>query len=290
MKISKKQNQAENLKLLVAQATLYRKAKTLQSVRTIGSIGLAAVSPFMLLLLPSTKSLMASIGGIWLLVSKLVFETVEKKRSKEAAIIQEEFDTNIFGLPWNEYIVANKISPEIIAALSRNSKLDQSVFMNWYPNTDIISYPGNIFFCQRANLVWDWRLRKKYSNFVAGTTVGIFVVGIIISLITQQTLLDYLLAILLPSLSALLKGVEISHKHKEIAEKKEQLSEKALTLLKDFQQREGAISKKTCRQFQDIIFLQRYGCPIIPDWWYRMHKNEFQIDTNETMECLCLDH
>jgi len=290
MNVSEKQNKTANLKLLVAQATLYRRAKTLQCLRTIGSIGLASISPFVLLLFPSMKSIMASVGGIWLLVSKLIIEVIEKKYSRDAAIIQEEFDTNIFEIPWNKFVVGNKIDPEIIATLNRKSKLDHSNFSNWYPDTGNIPYPGNVFFCQRTNLVWDWRLRKEFSNLIVGTTLLIFSVGIIIALITKQTLLDYLLAILLPSLSALLKGVEISRKHREIAQKKEQISKIALNLLKEFQKNQIIITENTCRLFQDVIFIQRYGCPIIPDWWYRKFKNDFQSDTIKALEYLTLNH
>ena len=85
MSIFERQNSPANLQLLAAQRHLYAQAKKLQHWRMIGTVGIAAVAPLALLLVPGSKPFMAVIGGLWLLVSRLVFEGFESKKVKQAA-------------------------------------------------------------------------------------------------------------------------------------------------------------------------------------------------------------
>ena len=130
MSIYIKQNSPENIKLLAAQRCLYQQAKTLQCWRTIGTVGLAAIAPFVMLVFPQSKMVMGMVGGLWLLVSKLIFEDIEAGKIKTAAKIQEQFDINLFDLPWNSAISGNKVEPEIINSLARTFKGDKTKLEN----------------------------------------------------------------------------------------------------------------------------------------------------------------
>ena len=228
---------------------------------------------------------MGVIGGLWLLVSKLIFEDIEAGKIKSAAKIQEQFDINLFDLPWNAQISGNKVEPEIINSLARSFKGDKTKLENWYADAGNIPYPGDVILCQRASLVWDWRLRKHFAWGIGGITVFLFIFGIGLALITKQTLFDYFLALFLPSLSALLKGVEITRKHIMIANEKLNLEKRMLTTWSTFINNQDAVTKEQCRQIQDGIFILRSQGPLVPDKWYEWLKNKYQVD----MESAILD-
>jgi len=278
MSIYIKQNSPKNIKLLTAQRHLYQQAKTLQRWRTIGTVGLAAIAPFVMFVFPQSKTIMGMAGGLWLLISKLIFEDIEAGKIKTAAIIQEQFDTILFDLPWNSAISGNKVEPEIISSAARTIKGEKAELENWYSDTGNIPYPGDVILCQRAGLVWDWRLRQYYAWVIGAMTAFLFIFGIVLALITNQTVIDYFLALFLPSLSALLKGIEITRKHNKIAGEKLKLEKRILTIWTTFLNDQDSVTKEHCRQIQDGIFILRSQGPLVPDKWYEWLKNRYQID------------
>ena len=109
-------------------------------------------------------------------------------------------------------------------------------------------------------------------------TAFLFILGIVLALITNQTLLDYFLALFLPSLSALLKGIEITRKHIKIANEKLNLEKRILTTWSTFLNNQDVVTEEQCRQIQACIFILRSQGPLVPDKWYEWLKTKYQID------------
>jgi len=172
----------------------------MQHWRVAGTVGLAAAAPLIYYLIPNSRATLAVIGGVWLVVSRAILEGIEAKKVKQAATIQEQFDVDLFNLPWNQVLVGDRVSPELVSSAAASFKGDREKLKGWYADTGNIPYPLGVLLCQRANLVWDWRLRRQYAWIVSILTVFLFSLGIVLAIVTNLTLLDYLLALLIPSL------------------------------------------------------------------------------------------
>lgn len=286
MSIYELQNLDENLRLLAAQRQLYGEAKRLQQWREAGTIGLVAIAPLIYYLVPNSRTALALVGAAWLLVSRLLLENIEKEKVKQAATIQEQFDTGLFGLPWNKVLVGNKVSPELVNSAATSYEGDKQELKNWYPNTDDIPFPLNILLCQRANLVWDWRLRRRYASIVLTLTALIFFAGVAIGLATNSTLLTYLLAILIPSLAALTSGIEIVKTQFSIADEKYQLEKLVSVAWNEGLRDQKSVSKDLCRNIQDSIYVLRNKRHMVPDRVYRWLQDRYEIDMQSAVEGL----
>lgn len=278
MSILEFQNSSASLRLLASQRHLYTQAKHLQLWRVIGTIGLAAIAPLIYYLIPDSRAILAGIGGVWLLISRVVLEGIEAKRIKQAAKIQEQFDVELFKLPWNRVLVGNKLSPELISSADRGYTGDREKLKDWYADTGNVPYPLDVLLCQRANLVWDWRLRRHYACGISALTGLLFGLGVILAIATNLTLLDYLLALLIPSLAALLKGVEVARAHFKTAAEKEKI-EREISVLWEAGLRDPiSVSREQCRCIQDCIYVLRSKGPLVPDKWYTWLRDRYRVD------------
>jgi hypothetical protein len=198
LSVTENQNSPENLRLLAAQRHLYTQAKRLHLWCVAGTVGLAAIAPLIFLVWPGSKKVLAILGGIWTVTSRLVLEGIEAKKIKQAAAIQEQFDVGLFGLSWNRTLVGNKVKPELIHSAARDFHGNQEKLKNWYADPGNIPRPLSILLCQRTNLVWDWRLRRHCAWGISLATLALFGLGIILAVVTNQTIIDYILALTLP--------------------------------------------------------------------------------------------
>src|SRR5918993_4520706 len=131
--IAKQQNTDDSIRLLCAQSYLYSKAKQLRLWHTSVVLILAAGSVVFIFLPDNFKTVIAIIGATATFVGVLI-EQYETSKIKQAAKIQEEFDTNLFELPWNRILAGNKVDPENIRIADRKFNGDRERMYNWYPD------------------------------------------------------------------------------------------------------------------------------------------------------------
>ena len=139
-------------------------------------------------------------------------------------------------------------------------------------------YPLDVLLCQRSNLVWDWRLRRHYAWVVSILTVFLFGLGIALAILTNMTVLDYLLALLVPSLPALLNGIEVAKAHFNIAEEKERIEKRVSAFWRSGLSDPSSVTREQCRDVQDCIYILRNKRPLVPDRWYDWLRDRYQID------------
>jgi hypothetical protein len=207
-----------------------------------------------------------------------VLEGIEAKTIRRAAAIQEQFDVALFKLPWNGVLVGNMLSPELIISADNSLTGDRENLKGWYADTSNVAYPLDVLLCQRASLVWDWRLRRHYAWGIAILTTLLFGLGVILAVATNLALLDYLLVFLIPSLAALLKGIEVVRAHFRIAGEKERIERAISVLWEAGLQDATSVSREECRHIQDCIYVLRRKSPLVPDQWYAWLRDTYRVD------------
>jgi hypothetical protein len=283
--IALKQNQLVYYKILKAQRISYRRAKIIRFIKYSLTLLLIVIAPIVFILSPDGITKIGIVGAVWTLISFLV-GYIESWLVKRAATLQEIFDTELYDINWNDIFFGQKVIPheyvnDIISKYSE-SELEEE-FKNWYEGVEYIQSPLAILLCQRQNIVWDYKLRDIYAFIVLTFLVINFLAGLSIFALTGESVLNYLLGLLLPSLSANILGIEEVIGHLNISKRKKELEKKIAQLIINAQNDINTLTNKVLREIQDVIFNERLKAPLIPDFIYRKLKPKYSISSKITI-------
>ena len=282
LSLKKDQNSEECLDLLAAQRVLYREAKNLWKLYGVSVIVLSLVSLIITLLLPQYKANVAMGSFTLALLNIFIFKKSIEHKVQQAATIQEEFDTEVFGLNWNKHIVGKRVRKELICEKStRLSMSERAKLRDWYPDVGESEYPKSVLICQRTNLYWDFELRKKYGYLVIGITILIIFITFITMWILNKSFIDSFVSFIIPISSILFLGFETGIGNLKLAEKKEKYSGEIESII-------GlpGTSLEECRQIQDKIFIMRNSSSLVIESMYNWLKERFEENTRKTLKKL----
>ncbi len=271
------QNSIENLRLIAAQRQLYVKAKFVGNVRLIGSLMVAIAGMYISVNYSEARTGVTLFSAIWTIFVVFILKRMQKEKILNAAVLQEEFDTGLFGMAWNQILIGNKVAKEIMIEADRSFKGDRNKLKDWYPDVSQAPPPLDVLLCQRTNLLWDWRLRKKYVWALGLITT--LLLGFEIAFCLNKTVVDFLTQYFIPSLSLFILAYENIMAHVEIANKKERMEKTITALYEKCISGECSISlDRECRQVQDYIYSTRIRDAMIPDFWQNLFREQFQDD------------
>lgn len=275
--ITTEQNNANLIELLKAQRIAYSQCKKFQFFDVI-SILIAITFPLIALIKPDYQNPINAFGVLWT-VAYLLTELYRKSKTTQGATIQEQFDTELYGLSWNKILCKSKVNVDTIQELS--SKYKKNDLENWYSTEIDNSLPKEIaiILCQRINFSWEINQRKKFVGFLALITVVYYLIYIVIGF-TQNIGFFDLLILLSPSIPFLVFSIQ------NILSLKSHIKSKTETLtfidseLESYKIERSVPSTENLRQIQDTIFTERTVPEKVPDWFYRLNKttNEKFID------------
>jgi len=275
--IPTKQNAVHFIELLKAQRVAYSQCKTFQVFDIVG-LFIAILFPLLALKYPNSQNVINAFGVLWT-IAYLVTEVYRKNKTAQGAIIQEQFDTELYELEWNEILCKDKVSIDIIQQLSKKYKKND--LTNWYSLKISNSLPRQIavLLCQRINFSWEVTQRKAFVTFLTILVSIYYFIYIAIGFQNNIGFYD-LLVLLSPSISFLIYCVlNILSLQTHIKSKNETLKVIDKELDK-YRQNRSLPTTQTSRQIQDVIFNDRAVPEKIPDWYFRLNrnKNEHFID------------
>ena len=275
--ITTEQNNPNLIELLKAQRVAYSQCKKFHFFDVI-SILIAITFPLVAIIKPDYQNAINAFGVLWT-VSYLLTELYRKSKTTQGATIQEQFDTELYGINWNKLLCKNKVNVDTIQELS--SKYKGNDLQNWYSIKIDNSLPKEIaiILCQRINFSWEINQRKKFVSFLAIITIIYYLIYIIIGFAQNIGFFD-LLILLSPSIPFLVFSVQ------NILSLKSHINSKNETLnyidseLDKYKTSRSIPNLEQLRQIQDTIFTERTVPEKVPDWFYRLNKstNEKFID------------
>ena len=281
--IQQRQNEVKFIDYLKAQRVAYSQCKTYQVLDSVAII-MAISLPLIAIFNQELVNIFGAIGVLWT-IFYLIAENFRKTKATQGAKIQEQFDTELFDLPWNDILCKAKINRDSQKELS--NKYTGTDLEDWY-STEIDSHLPHelaVLLCQRINFSWELHLRKHFVRFLWITIVlyyGSFFIGTVLA---NMGMYD-ILVLLAPSLSFLIYGVQNSQAlHSHITAKEE-----ALDLIdgkiERYKRDEQLPNKYELRQIQDLIFTERTVPEKIPDWFYRLYRNKNETRTDELVKSI----
>lgn len=204
------------------------------------------------------------------------------KLKKLAASIQEKFDTNVLLINWNKTLIPQKPEDEIIFRYYtkhiKKNKLDK--LHGWYSN-EIVSVDTNIatLLCQRTNCNYDFTLRKRYSQVIMLLAGCTFFALFVFAGNFEITLPQFVSKVLFPSMPIFVLAFKQISSNKDAIKNLEELKNLIENELANIRVYDN-IDIHLIRQIQDKIYLKRINSPLLPEWAYKLLRQNLEDEMN----------
>jgi len=290
--IPQEQNTPYRLELLAAQRQLYSDAKNLQMISTVLAVPIVILLSILVAIFPQLAVYAALWGILITLLDFLVFSRQQKSIQETAANIQQIFDCEVLQLDLNRLNSGNRVEPESIFDASSRYKrknLNYTALENWYPiSIEKLPIEQARIICQRSNIRWDSRLRRRYSKWVIIIIISLSVIVFIIGLFGGMTLEKFLLAVLAPLTPAFVLGLRQYTEHNQAAAKLSRLQDVAENIIQEVSQKILSLQDIDRKSYilQSQIYDNRRYSPLIFDWIYSRLRRESEEQMNKGAEVL----
>lgn len=294
MSIIEKQELPENIILLAAQKNIYSRAKHIIGIQMTLSIPIAIIAAISIIVNPELRGCIAIWGTLVVIFDLFVFTPWVKKLRDSAARIQEMFDTNVLNLDWNEISVGKRPDAEMIYEESEkygNEREKLAILKTWYPiAVNKVPEIFGVVICQRSNVWWDARMRRKYAFFIQFILVVIALGLAFYGIYEKKNMFDFLAYMIAPLASTYVFGYRQMVEHTEAADRLDKLKELSEKIWLDAL---GGMTQSNlnlkCRALQDQIFDHRKKNPPIFDFLFRWFRDDNEKIMNKGAESLVED-
>lgn len=240
---------------------------------------------------PEIKGYVALWGLGVLFFDMVIFTPWQKNLLDSGAKVQELFDCSVLDLPWNEIKTGKKPGPELIherAAKFGSDTNKITALKNWYPvGVQNVPVQWGSIICQRTNVWWDSKLRRRYAATIFGILIIVTISLIGYGIHKHINLLEFIAYIVAPMASAYVLGYRQITEHHNAADRLDKLKDHAEKLWAEAIGGEGIATIQTkARLLQDEIYDGRKRNPPIFDFIFRLLRNENEMLMNKGAEAL----
>ncbi|MEV7192258.1 S-4TM family putative pore-forming effector [Streptomyces sp. NPDC093510] len=226
-------------------------------------------------------------GAIWAALYKGVMAPWAERYLRFAATLQEMFDADVLGLPWNNVVVGNRIGDDEVSRLSRRFRGDEDRLRGYYLVAGAAT-PYDVLFCLEQNLAWGSRIRLRFAQLMLGVLVLWSAVGVVLTLATGATVSWLVTGWFVPSLGLLLLCLEMYRTQMASTQERLRILGLVRAVIEDpFSPVIATPAALTgfARQVQDALFQMRRLQPRLPTWYFRRYhdqdKEDFRIRMQE---------
>lgn len=296
--ITELQAKPEMVRLIWARDKTYQAAKYTQGWFVFWTVAVPVIGALTSGLWPGLKPPLALISLLLLFLDVGLIDRLQKERLKRGAKLQEEFDTKAFGLQWNKFVAGDKVPPEDVteaASAAMPAKRKKEIEAWYEASVSRVPLAYGRLVCQRTNISYDSRLRRRYGNWLFSVTLVLAIIVLVAGVLLDPKFTDVILglAMVTPMLSWALrehrKQLDTCNSLQNLQSEFKTVWTKALDGASDEELKVGS------RQLQDAIYQHRANAPLVFDWaYYRMrtqNENEAHVAAeefvNQAEEALC---
>jgi hypothetical protein len=270
--ITVKQSQPRLVALLRARERTYHAAKFTQGGLVLLTIALPVVSVLLAPRFPLLKPYLALAALVLLLLDTGIIERLQKERVKRGAKLIEEFDVEVLGLEWNRFVAGPKVDHEDVRRASANllsAKREAELASWYYACVSEVPLTFGRLICQRTNISYDARMRKKYGSTLLYGAIGLGVLLLVLGLVYSLNLSELMLAVGVPIAPVLTWTLREQRRQLDttaalvtLKSEFEKMWDKALAGATD------ATMEQNSRELQNAIYQHRASAPLVFDWVY----------------------
>lgn len=288
--IPTRQASDENRGLLRARHRNYRAAKVTQGVLVLVSIILPVIGVWIAPQVPEIRPYLALASLILLVMETALFDRIQKDRLKRGAKLQEQFDTDVFGMPWNRFVTGAPVEHEDVRRLSAKplSKKREAHFQAWY-EVCIGRLPLHLarLIGQRTNISYDARLRRRYGGWLLTLTILFGVALLYAGLYKGLQFPELIMSFGVPFLPVLTWALRERMQQANAAISLTNLNgewDKIWT--KALGGADAAAITAEARALQDAIYQHRERSPLVFDWVYSIFRSANEDEAHHAAEDL----
>ncbi|MET8277285.1 S-4TM family putative pore-forming effector [Micromonospora sp. NPDC005174] len=281
-----RQNRPDMMALLHAMSVCHSRAQRLDNLRMVLSIAIGIVGAVVAFIGVSAVAVTA-VGALWAVVNAIGLASWSTGQLRRAATLQEMFDVRLFELPWNTVAAGEPLGAEEVSRLDRAYRGDERYLRDYY-EVPPLPRPYDVLACQQQNLGWGARVRRRYAYGVLGGVALWTAVGVVFAVTADLTVANLLTQWFVPSLGALLLGVEIYRGQRDVAIERYRalgIVHRRLTAAVRRGDDSSAVPDllTLARQTQDLIFQSRQAQARVPDWFFRRFHAADRVDFQAAM-------
>jgi hypothetical protein len=207
------------------------------------------------------------------------FTSLEDKFREKAAKIQELFDCDVLQMPWKREIIG--IPPPADLVVEYAEKYNPKNYLNqplenWYTGpVDDLPLPLARIVCQRANLTWDAKLRRRY---VKGLVMFLILLMALLAVMAWYIGLDkmdklaYVIASFGPAatlgINEIITNIKAAASLDDLVRRMDDLWHMAFSAKVSEEELTSA-----SRDWQTQIFLHRKNSPVLLGWIYKHFRD-----------------
>jgi hypothetical protein len=268
--ISDQQRTPEAVELLRAYRRAYSVAKHWHSARLAGTVLVALAAPVVILFAPFLEHPLGAISGGWVLAARLVLRPAQDRATGFAVKVQEMYDQQVLSL------LPTAAPPPALEQIHQQAQRFSGIpDPDWYSVRQDVSPAAAALIAQRSSTVWSRRLHREWASVLGTAASGWTVLTVTIAAIRGAAVSEFLIAVLLPMLPALLDATDLCQAHWRAGAERSAL-EARLDQELDQAARGHPPTAEGLRALQDEIMRQRLAQPPVPDLYYQLRRTSYE--------------
>lgn len=292
-RIDIEQNKPERLELLRAQRLFYARAKLYQNALAVIALLLPMVGLFFGASFPAIRPFLGLASILLLVIDVGIISPKQRADSKRGAKVQELFDNEVLRLDWNKLAAGGRVDHEELRAIAPGPMTDAEKrgLENWYEvSISKLPLPLARLLCQRTNVAYDLRVRKKCADILLAVAsligVALFAVGMHLGLKVDELILT----VFLPALPL---AAFVLREHRKQLDTIETLTTIKAEVEKVWDEALAGASfdelTTNARALQDAIYRHRASNPLVFDWLYNWQRKQNEDLTRHASEKLVIE-
>ncbi|MFI6520402.1 S-4TM family putative pore-forming effector [Spirillospora sp. NPDC050679] len=275
------QNSEWSIQRLLAEEALRTRSLRMQTARILLALLMAVAAP-LAVSVGEVGRLYVGLGGTALTLASVLFLEARERAYRTSAVeCKEQFDASLFGIPPTAGPRGRLLTEEEVCAEAAKQEAARDRVRDWYPDPENLPHGFAVLLCQRASLVWDIRLRRRFSA-AAATVVGLWAgAGLLVSLAMDVSLRSYMLTWIVPSTPLLVIGIQAMTVHRDIANRRERLLSQLSLIWQTAKDQNRDIDPTEFRVLQEAVFHIRNDAPVLPAFFTRRHSPSFYAHMSE---------
>lgn len=217
-------------------------------------------------------------------------DRIQKDRLKRGAKLQEQFDTDVFGLPWNRFVTGGQVEHEDVRRLSAKplSEKREAHFQAWY-EVCLGRLPLHLarLVGQRTNISYDARLRRRYGGWLLTLTLLFGVALLYAGLYKGLSFPDLIMTLAVPFMPVLTWALRERMQQANAATSLANLNgEWERVWAKAIGGADSTVLTAESRSLQDALYQHRERSPLVFDWIYSIFRSANEDEAHHAAEDL----
>lgn len=286
--VFEKQNEPEMQMLLCAQRKEYSRVKKGELWLFIVSV--VIITGFTLWVAftddPDIMSVLTILNMV-IIFSREKIKIFFDGKQEHAAKIQQYFDSCCYNDVYGKKIIDGQslFSNSEIAEIQAKVKNENlAPFVNWYSDYRNRSSEEQILYSQKENLSWDCKLRYFYKITIISILI-LILAGLIFYGIKSDATIGKICALTSCFLVIVESAWDCILRNKKDLGRLEKIFEEFKETEKEVCANKKGVQKKLS-DLQNMIFVHRKECFLVPDFIYNLRKNAYQKIADATAERL----